>query len=164
MKVGITDLVLRMVEANTVMRDLSLENPIRAIREISHDVTCTQKVRLANGRELTAIEMQIEYYEKTARFIERRGADEPSQAAAPGVAGALEALKAGDPERLARKVDWVTKRLMIERYMAKHDLPLASPEGRPARPRLPRRQPGSRPVLPAREGRQGRPGRRRRGR
>ena len=26
-----------------------------------------------------------------------------------------------------RKVDWVTKRMMIERYMAKHDLALASP-------------------------------------
>ncbi len=32
MKVGITDLVLRMVEANTVMRDLTLENPIRRDR------------------------------------------------------------------------------------------------------------------------------------
>ena len=61
MKVGITDLVLRMVEANTVMRDLTLENPIRAIREISHDITCTRKVKLANGRELSAIEMQTEY-------------------------------------------------------------------------------------------------------
>src|SRR3972149_2279977 len=50
MKVGITDLVLRMVEANTVMRDLTLENPIRAIREISHDVTCGRKVKLPGGR------------------------------------------------------------------------------------------------------------------
>src|SRR5512145_1878413 len=58
LKVGITDLVLRMVESNTVMRDLTLENPIRAIREISHDVTCTRKVKLANGRELSAIDMQ----------------------------------------------------------------------------------------------------------
>ena len=40
LKVGITDIVLRMVEENTVMRDLTLENPIRAIREISHDITC----------------------------------------------------------------------------------------------------------------------------
>src|SRR4029434_3708336 len=40
---------------------------------------------------------------------------------------ALDALAAGDPERLVRKVDWVTKRLLIERYMAKHDLSLASP-------------------------------------
>src|SRR4249920_1289485 len=74
MKVGITDLVLRMVEGNTVMRDLTLENPIRAIREISHDTTCTRKVKLANGRELSALDVQTEYLEKTTRFVERRGA------------------------------------------------------------------------------------------
>src|SRR5918998_3094655 len=67
MKVGVTDLVLRMVEENTVMRDLTLENPIRAIREISHDITCRKKVRLANGRELSAIDIQNEYYERTSR-------------------------------------------------------------------------------------------------
>src|SRR5881394_1177033 len=73
MKIGITDMVLRMVEENSVMRDLTLENPIRAIREISHDITCRKKVRLANGRELSAIEIQTEYLERTARFVERRG-------------------------------------------------------------------------------------------
>ncbi|HUL85153.1 MAG TPA: Pup--protein ligase [Actinomycetota bacterium] len=128
MKVGITDLVLRMVEGNTVMRDLTLENPIRAIREISHDTTCTRKVKLANGRELSALDVQTEYYEKTARFVERRGVDEPSEVLLAEWGAALEALRAGEPDRLARKVDWVTKRLMIDRYMAKHSLPLGSPK------------------------------------
>jgi proteasome accessory factor A len=127
MKVGITDLVLRMVEANTVMRDLSLENPIRAIREISHDTTCTRTVKLANGRELSALELQTEYYEKTARFIERRGADDTSAQLLTEWGEALDALRDDKPERLVRKVDWVTKRVMIEKYMAKHDLPLGSP-------------------------------------
>jgi proteasome accessory factor A len=127
MKVGITDLVLRMIEANVVMRDMTLENPIRAIREISHDPTGTRRVRLANGRELSAIEMQSEYLDKTARFVERRGVDETSALLLGEWSGAIEALRAGEPERLARKVDWVTKRLLIERYMAKHDLALASP-------------------------------------
>jgi proteasome accessory factor A len=127
MKIGITDLVLRMVEANTVMRDLSLENPIRAIREISHDTTCTRTVKLANGREVTALDLQTEYYEKTARFIDRRGADERSAMLVREWGDALDALRAGEPERLVRKVDWVTKRMLIERYMAKHDLPLGSP-------------------------------------
>src|SRR6266851_351854 len=58
LKIAVTDLVVRMVEENTVMRDLTLENPIRAIREISHDITCRKKVRLATGRELTAIDIQ----------------------------------------------------------------------------------------------------------
>src|SRR6266550_4409539 len=42
-------------------RDLTLENPIRAIRDISHDVTCKRRVRLANGRELSAVDIQAEY-------------------------------------------------------------------------------------------------------
>ena len=128
MKVGITDLVLRMVEGNTVMRDLTLENPIRAIREISHDTSCTRKVKLANGRELSALEVQTEYLEKTARFVERRGADEASTTLLDEWRLALDALREGGSERLARKVDWVTKRLMIERYMQKHNLPLGSPK------------------------------------
>jgi proteasome accessory factor A len=127
MKVGITDLVLRMVEANTVMRDLTLENPIRAIREISHDVTCRKKVRLANGRELTAIEMQEEYYERTAKFVERRGGDASSSLLLAEWRDALDALAAQEPERLVRKVDWVTKQLLIERYREKHGLALSHP-------------------------------------
>ena len=127
MKVGITDLVLRMVEANTVMRDLTLENPIRAIREISHDVTCRKKVRLANGRELTAIEIQTEYYERTAKFVERRGGDASSSLLLGEWRDALDALAAQEPERLVRKVDWVAKQLLIDRYREKHGLALSHP-------------------------------------
>ena len=76
MKVGITDLVLRMVEENTVMRDLTLENPIRAIREISHDMSCRKKVRLANGRELSAFEIQSEYLTRAQKFAARKGLGE----------------------------------------------------------------------------------------
>src|SRR5207344_3449659 len=94
---------------------------------ISHDTACTRKVKLANGRELSALEMQTEYLEKTERFVERRGGDEVAKSLLREWREALEALEAGDPDRLSRKVDWVTKRLMIERYMAKHDLALASP-------------------------------------
>ena len=59
LKVGTTSILLRMLEdPNVVLRDMTLENPIRAIREISHDITCTRRVRLANGREATALEIQ----------------------------------------------------------------------------------------------------------
>ena len=127
MKVGITDLLLRMLEAGTVMRDMTLENPIRAIREISHDTSCTRKVKLTNGRELSALQIQREYFEKTSRFMERRGNDSTSTSLMEGWETALDALEAQEPERLVRKVDWVTKRVMIDRYSVKHDLPLSSP-------------------------------------
>jgi proteasome accessory factor A len=126
LKVGITDLVLRMLEANTVMRDLTLENPIRAIREISHDTTCRRRVRLVNGRELTAVEIQREYHDRVARFVERRGADERSRLLVEEWALALDALEAGELERLADRIDWVAKMLMIERYRQRHGLALSS--------------------------------------
>jgi proteasome accessory factor A len=127
LKVGVTDLVLRMVEANTVMRDLTLENPIRAIREISHDVSCKKRVRLANGRELSAIEIQTEYLERTQRFMERRGIDTQSRKLLDEWQNAIEALAEGEPQRLVRKVDWVAKQHLVERYRRKHGLPLSSP-------------------------------------
>jgi len=128
MKIGITDLVLRMVEENAVMRDLTLENPIRAIREISHDMTCRKRVRLANGRELSAIEIQREYLDRAVRFAEQRGEDKLTSGLLAEWEGALDALAAGEPERLIRKVDWVTKFFLIDRYRAKHGLPLAHPK------------------------------------
>jgi proteasome accessory factor A len=127
LKVGVTDLVVRMVEENTVMRDLTLENPIRAIREISHDLSWRRKVRLATGRELTAIDIQTEYFDRAVRFTERRGADATTERVLAEWGGALEALRAGEPERLVTKVDWVAKLDLLERYRAKHGISLSHP-------------------------------------
>src|ERR671932_662554 len=66
LKVTMTDLVLRMIEAGVPIKDMSLENPIRAIREISHDMSGRRKVRLANGREMSALEIQSEYHSRAA--------------------------------------------------------------------------------------------------
>jgi proteasome accessory factor A len=127
LKVGVTDLVVRMVEENAVMRDLTLENPIRAIREISHDMSCKRRVRLATGRELSAIEIQTEYYERVVRFLDRRGMDEVAARIVAEWGSALEALRSGQPDSLAAKVDWVAKYLLIERYRAKNGMTMSHP-------------------------------------
>src|SRR5258707_11141740 len=61
LKVGATGLVLRMIEAGVVPPDLTLENPVRAIREVSHDITGRSRIRLASGRELSGLQIQHEY-------------------------------------------------------------------------------------------------------
>src|ERR687897_195388 len=128
LRVGATSILLRMLEdPGVVLRDMTLENPIRAIREISHDITCRKKVRLANGREATAIDVQEEYFERTARFLERRGTDPQSKQLLEEWRDALDALTDGEPERLIRKVDWVAKQAMIDRYRVRHSLPLSHP-------------------------------------
>ncbi|MFP5219348.1 MAG: Pup--protein ligase, partial [Actinomycetes bacterium] len=127
LKVGTTDLVLRMIEAGVVMRDLTLENPIRAIREISHDITGRRKVKLGNGREASALEIQKEYYGKAVDFIARRGSDATVARVLELWGRTLQAVESGDLSLVDREVDWVTKYHLIERYRAKHDLPLSSP-------------------------------------
>ena len=72
-KVGTVVALLQMIERDAVFRDLSLENPIRAIREIAHDLTCRRKVRLANGRELSALDIQWEYFDRVVRFSRNPG-------------------------------------------------------------------------------------------
>ena len=129
LKVGIVDLVLRMLEGGVVMRDMSLENPIRAIREISHDSTCKTEVKLSTGRDLTAIQIQSEYYEKASAFADSRGLrEDPVHRRVLDLwERSLIALEAGDLDVLDRDLDWVIKKKLVDRYMDKHDLPLGSP-------------------------------------
>ena len=128
LQVGATDLVLRMIEAGTVMRDLTLENPIRAIREVSHDITGQRKVRLASGREASALEVQREYYEKAVDFVERRGIRTGTVEQVLELWGrTLDAIDSEDLDRIGTEIDWVMKYKLIERYRAKHNMTMSHP-------------------------------------
>src|SRR6185295_10947348 len=116
LKVGSADIVLRMIEAGVAMRDLTLENPIRAIREVSHDVTGRRKERLVNGRECSALKIQQEYYAKACEFIDRRGADATSKRVLDLWGRVLSGVEQGDMGGVEREIDWVTKMRLIERY------------------------------------------------
>ncbi|HEX9231299.1 MAG TPA: proteasome accessory factor PafA2 family protein, partial [Jatrophihabitantaceae bacterium] len=127
LKVGSADLVLRMLEHGVTFRDLALENPIRAIREISHDLTGSRQVRLAAGRSASALDIQREYYGKAVDFVERTGVDDASKRVLELWGRTLDAVEEGDLSKIDREIDWATKYTLIERYRAKHDLPLSSP-------------------------------------
>jgi proteasome accessory factor A len=126
LKLGATDIVLRMIEAGVVMRDLTLENPIRGIREVSHDMTGRRKVKLANGREASALEIQREYQQKAADFVNRRGGDPVTDRVMELWDRTLTAVETGDLGLVSREIDWIIKYQLIERYRAKHDLALSS--------------------------------------
>jgi proteasome accessory factor A len=126
LKVGTTDLVLRMIEAGVVMRDLTLENPIRAIREISHDVSGRRTVKLANGREASGLDLQKEYLSKAQDFVDRRGGDGTVKRVLDLWERTLRAVETGDLSLVDREVDWIVKLALIDRYRARHDLPLSS--------------------------------------
>jgi proteasome accessory factor A len=128
LKVGTTDLVLRLVEAGLPMRDLSLENPMRAIREISHDTTGTALVALANGRTASALDLQEELFTRVRDHAGQEAELGPEQLRVLELwERGLRALRTGDLTLVERELDWVIKLRLIERYRAKHDLGLDDP-------------------------------------
>ncbi|GAA2162340.1 Pup--protein ligase [Pedococcus bigeumensis] len=125
LKVGSADLVLRMIEAGMVVRDLTLENPIRAIREMSHDMTGRKTVRLSNGRELSALQIQSEYLERAQAFADREGLEDPIHKQVLDLwERTIRAVDSGDLSLVDTEIDWVIKHKLITGYMAKHDLPM----------------------------------------
>ncbi|MCC6225257.1 MAG: Pup--protein ligase [Microthrixaceae bacterium] len=127
LKVGATAILLRMLEDPTVvLRDMTLENPIRAIREISHDLTCQRRVRLANGREASAFEIQSEYLNRALRYAETHDLQPQEKQALEMWQHVMAGLET-DPFSLDREVDWVTKHNLVERYRTRDNLTLAHP-------------------------------------
>ena len=128
LKVGAASLILRMLEERTVfMGDMTLENPIRAIREISHDITCSRKVRLASGRELSALDIQSEFLEKAIKFADRRELSPEEKQALTMWEHCISGLK-NDPMGLYRECDWVTKLHLIEKYKSRYGINLSDPK------------------------------------
>jgi proteasome accessory factor A len=128
LKVGATSILLRMLEdPSFVLRDMTLENPIRAIREISHDLTCKRTVRLANGREASALDIQAEYLNRAKRYAETKGLSPLEDRALAMWEYCLTTLES-DPFKLDRECDWVIKHKLIEAYTERNDLPLSHPK------------------------------------
>jgi proteasome accessory factor A len=117
-----------MAEAATVMPDLTLDNPAQAIGEVSRDITGRSRVRLADGRQMSALDIQREYLAKARDFTDKHGADPVSRRVLGLWERALDAIGTGSLDTIAREIDWIIKYQLIEQYRATHDLPLSAPQ------------------------------------
>lgn len=128
LKVGVMSIMLTLLEDPAVtLTDFTLENPIRAIREISHDITCTRKIRLISGREMTALDIQSQYLEKAQKYDVEHGFNEMEQKALKMWQYSLEGIEK-DPLSLDRECDWVIKHKVVEAFMARENLSLSDPK------------------------------------
>lgn len=128
LKVGSAACVLRMMEEpKFVLRDFTLENPIRAIREISSDLSCRRTVRLASGHEVSAIDVQRHLVDRAREFEQFGGFTDPEVEALRAWEHAIDCLES-DPMKLKRHVDWVIKLNLLDGFCARRGIDLASPE------------------------------------
>ncbi len=118
LKVGTTSLVLAMIEDRFISRDLTVEQPVRSLRAVSHDPSLTHLLKMSDGRSLTAVQLQMEYLDLAKKYVEDRyGTDVDDQttdvlARWESVLTRLEV----DPMLCARELDWVAKLKLLNSY------------------------------------------------
>lgn len=131
-KLGTTSLVLWVaehlealadagVDARTELAALRLADPVSDVQRVSRDLSLRARLRLADGRELTALEIQGAYVDVVRRSLAVLGTDDESEAVLARWCSLLERL-AVDPASCAREVEWVAKLRLLERLRERDGL------------------------------------------
>jgi hypothetical protein len=136
LKVGTTALVLSMIEddwfGQAGHRDLTLQSPVAALRQVSYDLSLRRPVELATGTSMTALDLQWEHLDLARKYGEECGFD---SVGGPEVGAeilrrweqVLTGLE-GDPMTLATQLDWVAKYRVINGYRERHGLSWDDPK------------------------------------
>ena len=120
LKIGTTAIVLKMIE-DQFLPDLTLQNPVAALHEVSGDITCTQTVRLADGRQLSAVQLQWEYFEHAKKYVDREDDTPENHEILKRWEKILAALET-EPLTLHRELDWVAKYRLLAAYRERDGL------------------------------------------
>jgi proteasome accessory factor A len=126
LKLGVTALVLSMVEDDFFGdRDFTLATPVAAMRQVSCDLSLREPLALADGRRMTALEIQWEHLDLAKKYAEERGLDSVGETVGGEILHRWEAVLSGletDPASLADQLDWVAKLRVIDGYRERHGL------------------------------------------
>jgi proteasome accessory factor A len=118
LKVGTTAVVLAMIEADVLTDDLKIAQPVRELHSVSHDPSLQHAITLADGRTITALDLQGEYLDRARKFVDDRlgtDADEQTRDVLARWESVLARL-AEDPMQLADQLDWVAKLRLLNGY------------------------------------------------
>jgi Pup amidohydrolase len=125
LKLGMTSLVLALIEDRAMTKDLTLAKPVATLHQISHDPSLQAKVTLRDGGQMTALELLWEYHDAVAAYLEVRGLggdDDPHTAEVMRLWGCVLHRLEIDPALCAADLDWVAKLQVLEGYRERDDL------------------------------------------
>ena len=125
LKVGTTAIVLSMIEDDVLPGDLSLAKPVLAMREVSHDLTLQRSLDLADGRRMTALDIQWELFDRAKKYELEHGLGSVGEDVGADVMarwGAVLTALESDPMSLADQLDWVAKYRLFDAYRERNGL------------------------------------------
>jgi proteasome accessory factor A len=124
LKVGTTALVLSMIEDRFLTDDLSVARPVAALKEVSHDPSLRYAMELDDGRTVTAVQLQWEYFRLAEAYVADRFGDDADTQTKDVLArweSVLTRLER-DPFECAQELDWVAKLKLLESYRQRDGL------------------------------------------
>lgn len=115
LRVATTALVLEATEAGALPKVPHLWPPLRAMKKVSRDTTLCAPVATYRGRKLTALQVQRFYLLACRRFV--AGRCDPGDEALDVLDRWEDVLDRLDEDResLVGRVDWVTKKFLLDR-------------------------------------------------
>lgn len=120
LKLGATDIVLRMLEDYYPLNNYEIKDTATALRVISHDLTGTAAFDLANGTQANALTMQRHYHQAATQYIEHKG---PHHSDVPYVLDlwgrTLDAVETGNTSLIDTEIDWAIKKKLLDTYIAR---------------------------------------------
>ena len=128
LKMGSTDLILRIMEARIEMPGLALAREMQAIRDVAHDLTGEATVELADGRHLTAVEIQQAYLDLVVSHL--GGIIAPNDEVSAIVdlwQRGIDAVRTQDFSLVETELDWAIKHKIVTRYKERLDCALDDP-------------------------------------
>ena len=115
LKIGTTAAVLSLLEQRQLPRNFVLNDAVRSTRDISRDPTRKWIVDLENGKTIGALDVQWEFHDLAQRHL--RGKDPETDWLLETWSFVLESLEQ-NPQALIGGVDWITKKWLLETFMA----------------------------------------------
>ncbi|MGO2633405.1 MAG: Pup--protein ligase [Galactobacter sp.] len=123
-----THLVLSALETAAVMDSWEIANPVRALRDISYEATGRTVVELADGRTVTALQVQRHFLDLATAHARAESMITPLvQEVLDLWETTLQAWEADDLERVADTLDFAAKAKLLTRYAQRHGIGLDDP-------------------------------------
>jgi proteasome accessory factor A len=129
-KVGSTALILAVIEDGRFPENLWIDDSVTHIRKVSHDPSLQHAIPVADGRNLTALQIQRELWQVVRDWLNSGNVD-PTDGDADRVMEIwltmLDGLDA-DPLTVAHLIDWVAKKRLIDAMSLRHNLTVEHPK------------------------------------
>tara|TARA_B100001778_G_scaffold160120_3_gene131569 strand:+ start:2709 stop:4229 length:1521 start_codon:yes stop_codon:yes gene_type:complete len=133
LKVGSTSILLAMIEDDFLSKRIVFDNPVRCIKQVSHDTSLKQQLSLNDGSTITALEVQWEILNAASSYVSKGGGEFTGGEVADEILCTWERVLTGlesKPESLRTEIDWIAKRLLIESFADRHNLSIFDPKVR----------------------------------